>query len=80
MSCQILVLKGLILSGQVVIKKGDIVDSEKFQVLYSLKQRYEGEILEKEFFFICICWTVYVGWYIIINSVVIFKNNTEEKY
>ncbi len=34
--------RGLIVSGQVVINKGELVDSDKYQVLLSLKQRYEG--------------------------------------
>ena len=54
--------KGLILSGQVVIKKGEIVDSEKFQVLYSLKQRYEGVILEKSSYLL-----VFVGQFMLVG-------------
>ena len=34
--------KGLIVSGQVIINKGELVNSEKYQVLLSLKQKYEG--------------------------------------
>jgi hypothetical protein len=39
--------KGLILSGQVIINKGELVDTEKYQVLLSLKQKYEGAMWEK---------------------------------
>ena len=38
--------KGLILSGQVIINKGELVD-EKYQVLFSLKQKYEGSMQEQ---------------------------------
>tara|TARA_B100001758_G_scaffold247628_2_gene266259 strand:+ start:12602 stop:14707 length:2106 start_codon:yes stop_codon:yes gene_type:complete len=34
--------KGLIISGQVIINKGELVNSDKYQVLLSLKQKYEG--------------------------------------
>jgi putative nucleotidyltransferase with HDIG domain len=39
--------KGLIVSGQVIINKGELVDVEKYQVLLSLKQKYEGAMWEK---------------------------------
>ena len=39
--------KGLIVSGQVIINKGELVDTEKYQVLLSLKQKYEGAMWEK---------------------------------
>ncbi len=39
--------KGLIVSGQVIINKGELVDAEKYQVLLSLKQKYEGAIWGK---------------------------------
>ena len=34
--------KGLIISGQVIVNKGELVNSDKYQVLLSLKQKYEG--------------------------------------
>ena len=39
--------KGLIVSGQVIINKGELVDTDKYQVLLSLKQKYEGAMWEK---------------------------------
>ena len=39
--------KGLIVSGQVIINKGELVDSEKYQVLLSLKQKYEGAMWDR---------------------------------
>tara|TARA_B100001250_G_scaffold110066_1_gene92946 strand:- start:5556 stop:7661 length:2106 start_codon:yes stop_codon:yes gene_type:complete len=39
--------KGLIVSGQVIINKGELVDVEKYQVLLSLKKKYEGVMWEK---------------------------------
>lgn len=39
--------KGLILSGQVIINRGELVDAEKYQVLLSLKQKYEGAMWGK---------------------------------
>ena len=39
--------KGLIVSGQVIINKGELVDTHKYQVLLSLKQKHEGEMWEK---------------------------------
>ena len=38
---------GLILSGQVIINRGELVDAEKYQVLLSLKQKYEGAMWGK---------------------------------
>ncbi|MAW21524.1 MAG: phosphohydrolase [Flavobacteriales bacterium] len=34
--------KGLIISGQVIVNKGELVNSDKYQVLLSLKHKYEG--------------------------------------
>ena len=34
--------KGLIVSGQVIINKGELVEAEKYQILLSLKKKYEG--------------------------------------
>ena len=39
--------KGLVVSGQVIINKGELVDAQKYQVLLSLKQKYEGAVWEK---------------------------------
>ena len=39
--------KGLVVSGQVIINKGELVDAQKYQVLLSLKQKYEGAMWEK---------------------------------
>ncbi len=39
--------KGLIVSGQVIINKGELVDTKKYQVLLSLKQKYEGTMWEQ---------------------------------
>ena len=39
--------KGLVVSGQVIITRGELVDAQKYQVLLSLKQKYEGAVWEK---------------------------------
>ena len=39
--------KGLIVSGQVIINKGELVDANAYQVLLSLKQRYERATWDK---------------------------------
>ena len=39
--------KGLIISGQVIINKGELVDSKRYQVLLSLKKKYEGVMWNK---------------------------------
>ena len=41
------IVTGLILSGQVIINKGELVDAHKYQVLLSLKQKYEGVMWER---------------------------------
>jgi len=54
--------KGLILSGQVIINKGELVDAEKYQVLLSLKQKYEGVMWEKNSYFL-----VFFGQFILVG-------------
>ncbi|MEC9209584.1 MAG: HDIG domain-containing metalloprotein [Bacteroidota bacterium] len=39
--------KGLIVSGQVIINKGELVDAKNYQELLSLKQKYEGAMWGK---------------------------------
>jgi hypothetical protein len=54
--------KGLILSGQVIINKGELVDLEKYQVLLSLKQKYEGVMWEKNSYLL-----VFFGQFILVG-------------
>lgn len=39
--------RGLIVTGQVIINKGELIDFDKYQVLLSLKKKYEGANWEK---------------------------------
>lgn len=39
--------RGLIVNGQIIINKGELIDFDKYQVLLSLKKKYEGANWEK---------------------------------
>ena len=43
-------VRGLIVSGQIIINKGEIIDFEKYQILLSLKKKYEGKNWKKSSF------------------------------
>ena len=44
--------RGLIVSGQIIINKGELIDFEKYQILLSLKKKYEGKTWKKSSFFL----------------------------
>ena len=44
--------KGLIVSGQVIINRGELVNTEKYQILLSLKKKYEGVMWDKSAYFL----------------------------
>jgi len=43
-------VRGLIVSGQIIINKGELIDFEKYQILLSLKKKYEGKNWKKSSF------------------------------
>lgn len=43
-------VRGLIVSGQIIINKGELIDFEKYQILFSLKKKYEGKNWKKSSF------------------------------
>ena len=44
--------RGLIVSGLIIINKGELIDFEKYQILLSLKKKYEGKTWKKSSFFL----------------------------